>query len=312
MRLRRPQIAIGNLGIFISLSLSAQAAAPANIDKLLEQAKNASVGKQDKFAQAVLKLDPKSGDAYAILETSKCMANDTDGQIELGRKAIELNFRDPFWKRTAYNYLYHGYLVKRDWTQALKYCEICYQIEKTSGVAHDLSILYGKMGKMQLSQEYAATSEKISKADKAEFQAAIKQLRDAEDPKTVDSVLAKTNAELIKQPKDPDALMMRARCYRTKKLYAKELADVNSVIAMTPERGALYHRRSEVYSRLGDKNRSAADELEAKRRGFDIEEIRRRMKLAQERLEKLRQRRATMGSGTASTQTQPMRQERAD
>ncbi|CAN5494051.1 hypothetical protein BH10CYA1_BH10CYA1_24380 [soil metagenome] len=291
------QVATGSLGFLIFLSLGAPAASPTTIETLMKEARDNPFDKHGDIGNKILKLDPKSGDAYAILAMPKYAAHDVDGWIELCQKAVALKFRDTFWKITAYNYLYHGYIEKKDWTQALKTCELCFKIEETAGVAHDLSILYRKAGNMELSQKYEPISEKISQRDRAEFQKTIKTIRQAEDPKTVDTVMQRINEGLRKDPKDPEALMMRAHCYRTKKLYAKELNDVDTMIAMYPQRGSLYHQRSEIYRLLGDKKKSAADELEAKKRGFDFEKLKQRIQALQDNAKK---RRGTNGSGTVN------------
>ncbi|MBI2809576.1 MAG: hypothetical protein HYX67_01915, partial [Candidatus Melainabacteria bacterium] len=163
MRIRHAQSAAASLGVLITFSLNANAAQPNKVQTLIEQVKIFTPPTEtETAAKEILKVDPASGDAQAMLVWNLYRAHKLDSAIELDKKAITLKFRDLFWKRRAFNILYHCYIDKKDWAQALKYCLLCYKVEPSSGVAHDLSILYDKTGNAKLAKEYALTSEQIS------------------------------------------------------------------------------------------------------------------------------------------------------
>lgn len=275
------KVATASLGCLITLGMSARviAATPSKIDDLVAKVKIFTpVPEAESTAKEILKLDPTSGDANSMLEWNRYREHKLDDAIALGKKAIGLKFKDVFWMRRANNCLYHCYIDKKDWQQSLKYALLCYKVERNSGVAHDLSILYEKTGNTKLSKEYADTAEKLAYEQRRENHHGIANIREATDPKTVDTILDRVNEGLAKNPKDLDARLLRAQCYKTKKLYAKALKDFDAAIALAPHRGLLYYQRARVYKLLGDDKKSAANILEAKKHGFDLDKIRQQVK----------------------------------
>lgn len=296
MRIRH-QLATASLGFLLTLSINAgaSAAAPDKVEALVAKVKIfTSPAETETTAEEILKLDKASGDAYSMLEWNRFREHKIDDSIKLGQKAIALKFKDVFWMRRAHNCLYHCYIEKKDWPQALKYCLLCYKVERNSGVAHDLAILYEKTGNAKLSKEYAETSEKMTSEQRQAVRQKITNIQEAADPKTVDTILDRVNEGLAKNPKDLDAILLRAQCYRTKKLYTKALKDLDMAIALCPERGLLYYQRARIYTLLGDDKKSAANILEGKKHGFDLEKIKQGLNNVRARAKA----EGTAGSGT--------------
>ncbi|MBS1955975.1 MAG: tetratricopeptide repeat protein [Cyanobacteria bacterium SZAS-4] len=298
MRIRHQRASLGIL-VTLCLNLEAGAATPTRVETLVSQVKiYTPAAETEATAKEILKLDPASGDANSMLEWTRFREHKLDEAIALGKKAITLKFKDHFWMRRAHNCLYHSYIEKKDWTQALKYCLLCYKVERNSGVAHDLSILYEKTGNTKLSKEYAETAEKLSSEMRRELRETASNIKQASDPKTVDTVLDRVNEGLAKNPQDFEATLLRAQCYKTKKLYKKALKDYDSAVAMRPTSGVLYYYRSQIYKLLGDDKKSEANVLEGKKHGFDMDKFRDRLT----EIQKANAQR-TAGSGTQNARS---------
>lgn len=304
MRIRH-QLATAGLALLMTLytSAGARAAAPSKVEALIAKVRiYTPVPETDATVKEILKLDSASGDAYSMQQWCRFREHKMDEAIDLGKKAIALKFKNIFWMRRANNCLYHCYIEKKDWTQALKYGLLCYKVEQTSGVAHDISILYEKTGNAELSKKYADIAEDISAEQRRAVRQtnnAIKTIKQAEDPKTVDTILDRVNEGLAKNPKDYDAIILRAQCYRTKKLYTKALKDFDTAIAMWPERGVLYYQRARIYKLMGNDRKSAAGILEGKKHGFDLEKFQRGLGGMRARAHE----EGTTGSGTPGSRT---------
>ncbi len=305
MRIRH-QLATTSLAFFMTFGMStwAKSAAPTKVETLVAQVKIFTSDEEtEKTANEILKLDPSSGDAHSMLEWNRFREHKIDSSIELGKKAIGLKFKDQFWMRRAHNCLYHCYIERKEWEDALKYCLLCYKVERNSGIAHDLAILYAKTGNAKLSKEYAETAEKISSEQHRAIHEIVSNIKQADDPKTVDTILDRVNEGLAKNPKDFEAILLRAQCYRTKKLYTKALKDYDTAIAMRPESGVLYFDRAQIYTLMGDDKKSAASILEGKKHGFDLEKFRADIKQMRESVSAER----TAGSGTPTSKSAKVR-----
>lgn len=258
-------------------AVAAAGGASSKIDELLTEAKFSSPSHSKMIGDQVLAMDPKSGDAYSLLAFAKYNNGSYDEAIELCKKALNLKFRMPFYQRTTLNYLYHCYLAKQEWKPALQHALECFKFQRSAAVAHDLSILYNKVGDPRLSNEYRLLENQISTHQGVQFEHHMKLFSDAQNPKTVARALAEANEKLAKDPKDDEALSLRSHCYVTKKDYKKALADLDTLLYMYPTRGYVHYRRAQVYKLMGDAKNSAIESQTAKAHGFDIEKIKQSM-----------------------------------
>jgi tetratricopeptide (TPR) repeat protein len=273
----------------VSVSVSAPAATE-QVTALLFKAQTATPVGAVEIANQILKIDPQNGDAYSILGCAKFAQEDYKGATEDLKKAVALKPQMRYYKRGAYSYLYHCYIQAKDWPSALKVCLESYKWDPSANVAHDIGVLYSKLGDQKQAQAYQAKSEALAKTKELEMKSKFALFKEARDPKKVDSVLKKMNADLARDPKNESTLSMRAFCFEQKHQYVKARNDLDTLITISPAEGSYYGRRSKIDKLLGDPKKSLADDKLAKANGFDEETLHKMMAVRVEELKKMRER----------------------
>jgi tetratricopeptide (TPR) repeat protein len=279
---------VSSLMTVMVLSVSAPAANE-QVTALLLKAQTATPTSSVETAKQILKIDPKSGDAYSILGCAKFAQEDYKGATEDLKKAVALQPQMRYYKRAAYSYLYHCYIQAQDWQSALKVCQESFKWDPAPNVAHDIGVLYSKLGDQKNAQEYEAKSQALANAKTEEMKRKFAQYKDARDPKKVDSVLKKANADLAKDPKNENILSLRAFCFEQKHQYLKARTDLDTLISMSPAEGSYYGRRSRIDKQLGDPKKSLADDKLAKANGFDEDKLRKMMAVRMTEVKKMRE-----------------------
>ncbi|HEY9679156.1 MAG TPA: hypothetical protein V6C76_14200 [Drouetiella sp.] len=290
-RIKHSIFAVALLAI---LATPAFATKGTEIEALLTKAKTQSPDEAGKLAAQVLKLDPNNGDAHAILAGEKFVNDDRDGCITEAKRAIELMPTMSFYKKLAYNYMYHAYIQKKDYKSAIDACLESYKIEKTIAVTNDLANLYNQVGDKKNAMEYGTKAAELRKTGVEKLNKQVTEFRDAHDVHHVDKALEEANKMLAANPKNESGLALRAQCYTTKKEWNKALEDLNQVIAVNPSQGYYYAHRAKVYKALGEGVKADEDNRLAKAHGFNPEKAVKTLAAFEEKAK------STKGSGSKS------------
>jgi len=115
-------------------------------------------------AKKALAKDPNCADAIACIGCSKYGSGDYKGTIADLTKALDLNPKDSYWKRSAYSYLTYSYIALHDYANALVNCKKNLAWEPRANVYSDAAKLCGILNKPDEQKHFLALAADFSKS----------------------------------------------------------------------------------------------------------------------------------------------------